>query len=71
METTANRVQEISKLVSKLPPAEQDDLLKALRKRVLLAKAEQLSGSVKPNTISMQEIVEEVRLVRKERSGRE
>lgn len=67
MPTIANRVQEISNLVTKLTANEQDALLKALKKQVLLAKAEKLNRSIKPNSINMQEIVEEVRKARQER----
>lgn len=65
MPKTANRVRQISELVSKLPANEQETLLASLRKRMVQEQAERLAASVKPNSISMQEVVEEVRLVRK------
>ena len=58
------KIQQFSKLFIWLPPAEQEAVLKAFRKQILLMQAEQLDGSVIPNTISMEEIVEEVLLVR-------
>ena len=66
MPALLNRVKEISNLVEKLSTLQQDALLKALRKQVLLDKAEQLNQSVMSNKVSMQQIVEEVRAVRKQ-----
>lgn len=66
MPALLNRVKEISNLVEKLSTPQQDALLKALRKQVLLDKAEQLNQSVMSNKVSMQQIVEEVRAVRKQ-----
>jgi len=62
-----DRVKEINNLIVMLLPEEQDALLKALKKQVLLSKAERLNHSIKPNTIKMQEIVEEIRKVRAKR----
>ncbi|GAB4199271.1 MAG: hypothetical protein OHK0057_06720 [Thermoflexibacter sp.] len=59
-----DKVNEINKLVLMLLPEEQEALLKALKKQLLLSKAEQLNLSIKPNIIKIQEIVEEVRKVR-------
>ena len=66
MPALLNRVKEISNLVEKLSTPQQDALLKALRKQVLLDKAEQLNQSIMPNKVSMQQIIEEVRAVRKQ-----
>ena len=53
----------------KLSIAQQEELLKEFNKQVLLAKAKRLDATVKPNKITMQEIVEEVRIVRKKNHG--
>jgi hypothetical protein len=63
----SNKAQEINRLVIKLSSSEQEALLKGLQKQLLLAKAEKLESSVKPNTVNMQAIVEAVRLSRQER----
>lgn len=67
MSAIANREQQITSLIKKLSATEQDALLKALKKQLLLAKAEKLEHSVKDNHINMSEIVEEVRKARKAR----
>ncbi|WP_028667668.1 hypothetical protein [Runella zeae] len=67
MSAIANREQQITSLIKKLSANEQDALLKALKKQLLLAKAEKLEHSVKDNRINMSEIVEEVRKARKAR----
>ena len=61
------RLEEITKMVKRLNAKQQETLLNELRKQELLAEAEELSGSVSPNKISMQDIVKEVRKVRAER----
>jgi hypothetical protein len=67
MSAIANKEQQITSLIKKLSANEQDALLKALKKQLLLAKAEKLEHSVKDNRINMSEIVEEVRKARKAR----
>ncbi|MEK7255468.1 MAG: hypothetical protein AAB316_12030 [Bacteroidota bacterium] len=72
MQSTQTRVEEISKFVALLPEREQTALLKALRKQFLLTQAARLEGSVKPNDISMNEILEiisQVRLAQYTRNG--
>ena len=71
MPALQDKVQEITKLVSKLPDSQQDSLLKSLKKWITQEKAERLRSSVEPNQVSMQEIVEEVRAVRQLRNDHE
>ncbi len=61
------RVQAIAELVNKLTEEDQEKLFRELKKQVLLAQARQLDASVKPNRISMDEIVAIVREVRQTR----
>ncbi len=61
------RVQAITELVNRLTEEDQEKLFRELKKQVLLAQARQLDASVKPNRISMDEIVAIVREVRQTR----
>ncbi len=58
------KMQELNQLVGLLTDSEQEALLEALKKQLLLRKAQQLKVSVLPNPIKMQDIVEEIRKVR-------
>lgn len=63
---TKNRrkINQINELVKSLTAKEQDALLSALKKKYLLDQARKLDKAVKKNTLTIQEIVEEVRKVR-------
>ena len=60
-------VKEINRYVDMLSEEEQGQLAAALRKKILIAEANRLSGKRKSKTIPMSEIVKEVRIVRKQR----
>ncbi|MEO5675222.1 MAG: hypothetical protein ABIQ74_11305 [Chitinophagales bacterium] len=64
-------VKEINRYVDMLSEEEQDQLAKALRKKLLMAEANRLSRKSKAKTIPMSEIVKEVRIVRKQRHARQ
>ena len=65
--SAAQRVEQIKNFAVLLSEEEQIILLKGLRKRTLMAKAERLNQSIVPNNITMEEIVAEVMQVRYER----
>ena len=71
MSTLSNRVQEINDLVKRMSVKEQDALLAALKKRSILEKTSRLDSSVLENPLTMQDAVNEVREVRRERYGRQ
>lgn len=58
------KISQINELVKSLTAKEQDALLSALKKKYLLDQARKLDKAVKKNTLTIQEIVEEVRKVR-------
>jgi len=60
-------VKEINRFVDMLSDEEQNQLAKALRKKLLIAEADRLSRKRKSKPITMSEIVKEVRIVRKQR----
>lgn len=62
--TTAERISTINALVIQMPTNQQDALIKALKREVLREKAKRLDNTVTPNTMNIEEIVEEVRKVR-------
>ncbi len=66
---TLNYEREINGLVKKLNQNQQYQLLKSLRMQNTMAQVEKLKGSILPNNITMDEIVEEVRIVRKNRNA--
>lgn len=66
-----DRIEQITELASMLSESAQEDILKELKKAVILEKAKKLTNSVRPNPVTMQEIVEEVREVRKNRGKRD
>lgn len=67
MSTVSNSVQEINYLVRRMSFKEQDALLADLKKRSILEKASRLDSSVLENPLTMQDAVNEVREVRRER----
>ena len=70
MNVVNEKIGQINTLVEMLSDEEQAALLKVLKKQVLLAEAERLNRSVKPNRINMDQIVHEVRKVRMKRYER-
>ena len=64
MITVKERIEQISNLVVMLSTDEQNALFKALKKQILLTQANRLNQSVKPNSINMQSIIEEIQKVR-------
>ena len=67
IEKTENISQRIDYYVSELKQKQPDTLERELRIMYLQAMARELDSSVLENDITMQEIVDEVNLVRKER----
>ena len=67
---TKNRIREISRFAQALTDSEQEILLKSLKQKALVEKAIELDSSVKKNTLTIEEIVREVRITRKKRNGR-
>ena len=59
----------ISRYAESLSVKEQEQLLDKLKKKTLLEKVKKLKGKVKPNSITMDEILEEIELVRTSRNG--
>ena len=64
--TAANRLNNILMMVKKMPASQQIELETLLARMLLLEKAKKLDKSVKKNSLTMKEIVEEVRKVRDE-----
>jgi len=62
---TKERVNQIRILATQLPASEQESLLKELRKQIMKQEAKQLDEGILPNCITMDEIVEEVNIVRR------
>lgn len=67
MDFTTNTVSKISDYVEALKPSDQEKLLDALERKVLMDEAKRLNKSVKKNPISIDEICEIVNDVRKKR----
>jgi hypothetical protein len=69
METAVKttRTQRINSLVTVLKKEQPEVLEKELKRMYLLLKAQELDNAVIKNNISMDEIVEEVNIVRKKR----
>ncbi|HLP20466.1 MAG TPA: hypothetical protein VK174_09200 [Chitinophagales bacterium] len=67
MDFTTNTVAKISDYVEALKPRDQEKLLDALERKVLMDEAKRLNKSVKKNSISIDEICEIVNDVRKKR----
>jgi hypothetical protein len=64
---TTTRTQRINSLVTVLKKEQPEVLEKELKRLYLLLKAKELDNAVIKNNISMEEIVEEVNIVRKKR----
>lgn len=66
MSAVQERTEQMLQLFAQLSEEEQKAILKALKKRLVLAEAEELSKTVWVNKISEEEILEAVSEVRKE-----
>ena len=62
-------VKELNKYINQLTPEEKSDLALALKKQFVLQEAQRLSSSKPRQKIPVQEIVKEIRIVRKKRSA--
>jgi len=58
------RVTRITRMVSQLSSEEQTELLKRLEQKIMIEKAQALAEGVTKNSLSMADIVNEVRKVR-------
>ncbi len=67
--STQERVEQIRNLATQLSEAEQEAFRKAMERQVMMAEAQQLSKGTKA-TITLEEIVKEVNVVREERYQR-
>ncbi|QQS30546.1 MAG: hypothetical protein IPM47_06330 [Sphingobacteriales bacterium] len=63
------RIEQITYLAIKLPAEQQTALINRLKRQILLNKAKLLNQSVKPNKVTMQDIVKETRNVRKSKNS--
>ena len=67
LDSNAGRVKRITRLVEVLPVKFQDEIERQLERLVMTVEAQQLSKGVGDNTISIQEIIEEIRNIRSDR----
>ena len=67
MDFTTNTAAKIADYVDALKESDQQKLLQALERKVLMDEAVRLNKSVKKNTVSIQEICDVVADVRKKR----
>ena len=67
MEYTSNRVSKITNYVEALKADEQQELLNALERKVLMEEAKRLNKSVKKNSASIKEICDMVNDARRQR----
>lgn len=63
-------VKELSTYINRLSPEERTDLTLALKKQFVLQEAQRLSSSNPRKKIPVEEIVKEIRIVRKKRSAK-
>ena len=63
-----NRINEAIYMLQQLPPKEQESFLEELKTQFLIYNAKRLDAAVEPSDITMDEIVEDVREVRRERA---
>lgn len=66
-EVAANRLNNILMMVRKMSARQQIEFETLLERMLLLEKAKKLDGSVKKNSLTLKEIVKEVRMVRDEK----
>jgi hypothetical protein len=62
-------IKELNIYINKLTTAEKQQLALELKKQLLLAEAERLSSFIPRRTIPIQEVVKEVRIVRKKKNA--
>lgn len=62
--TELRRLKDMNKYFKELPAEEQEKFLTEIRWKSILEKAKSLDHSVKKNNLSLEEIVEEVRVSR-------
>lgn len=67
LDSNTGRVKRITRLVEVLPVKFQDEIERQLERLVMTVEAQQLSKGVGDNTISIQEIIEEIRNIRSDR----
>ena len=64
LDSNTGRVKRITRLVEVLPVKFQDEIERQLERLVMTVEAQQLSKGVGDNTITIQEIIEEIRNIR-------
>ena len=62
-------IKELNSYINKLTAAEKQQLALELKKQLLLAEAQRLSSFTPRKPISVQEVVKEIRIVRKKRNA--
>jgi hypothetical protein len=67
MDFTSNKVAKITDYVESLKESDQDKLLNALERKILMDEAIRLNKSVKKNAITIRQICDVVTDVRKKR----
>ena len=67
LDSNTGRIKRITRLVEVLPVKFQDEIERQLERLVMTVEAQQLSKGVGDNTISIQEIIEEIRNIRSDR----
>lgn len=66
-QTNSSRIDRIVMLINRMPARQQQELEIQLKRLLLLMKADKLKQSVERNSITIKEIVEEVKKVRDEK----
>ena len=66
-QTNPSRIDRIVMLINRMPARQQQELEIQLKRLLLLMKADKLKQSVERNSITIKEIVEEVKKVRDEK----
>jgi hypothetical protein len=67
LDSNTGRIKRITRLVEVLPVKFQDEIERQLERLVMTVEAQQLSKGVGDNTITIQEIIEEIRNIRSDR----
>ncbi len=70
MDFTTNTVAKITTYVETLNTGDQQKLLTALERKVLMDEAKRLNKSVKKNSVSIQEICDIINDVRRKKSSK-
>lgn len=66
MDTKLEKRNRLIEVFAQFSEDDQEIIIKALKKQLLLAEAARLSATIQPNSISEDEILDEVKKVRKE-----